>query len=173
MSTITRTPRRPAKNKVIDRGEAVNNPLTTHWRPQQTIQTKVIAICINRRRLLAAEVYNDAGEIKGVRPLGGHVEFGETREQALVREFREELGTEIVTAGRWRTFENLFTHEGEIGHEYIHAISVALVEQSLYDQPLMVFSEDSGSEVRARWFNVKDLRSGVISLFPDGLAQTL
>ena len=98
MSTITRTPRRAAKNKVIDRGEAVNNPPTTHWRPQQNIQTKVIAICINRRRLLAAEVYNDAGEIKGVRPLGGHVEFGETREQALVREFREELGTEIVTA---------------------------------------------------------------------------
>ncbi len=173
MSSITPTSRRPSKKKASTAGVIDSTHQSTRWRPQQIIQTKVIAICINRRRLLAAEVYNDAGEIKGVRPIGGHVEFGETREQALVREFREELGTEIVTAGRWRTFENLFTHEGEIGHEYIHAISVALVEQSLYDQPLMVFSEDSGSEVRARWFNVKDLRSGVIALFPDGLAQTL
>ena len=100
------------------------------WRPSQSIQSKVIGICINRRRLLAAEVYNDAGDIKGVRPLGGHIEFGETREQALQREFREELGTAVVTAGNWRTFENLYQHEGMLGHEYIHAISIGLVDKT-------------------------------------------
>ncbi len=161
-----------------DRGEKSGGALADdingfHWRPQQTIQTKVIGVCINRRRLLAAEVYDDAGEIKGVRPLGGHVEFGETREQALQREFQEELGCGIVTSGNWRTFENMYQHEGLLGHEYIHAISIGLVDKSLYEQPLMVFSEDSGSHVRARWFNVRDLRSGALALFPDGLAATL
>lgn len=147
--------------------------MTFKWRPAQHIQVKVIGICINRKQLLAAEIYNDAGEIKGVRPLGGHVEFGETRDQALSREFMEELGSEIVTAGEWRTYENIYRHEGKLGHEYIHAISIALVDRSLYSQPLIVFSEDSGDQVRARWYDIKDLRGGKFKLFPDGLVESL
>ena len=119
------------------------------------------------------EVYDDKGSVKGVRPLGGHIEFGETREAALAREFREELGTEIVTAGKWRLYENLYQHEGEIGHEYLFAISIALLDKSLYSQQIFVFSEDSGTENKARWYDVKDLRSGKIALFPDQLAETL
>jgi len=153
--SVTRKSAAGAAPRANSRETSDNN---CHWRPLQQIQTKVIGICINRRRLLAAEIYNDAGDVKGVRPLGGHVEFGETREQALHREFREELGTEIVTAGAWRSFENLFHHEGVLGHEYIHAISIALVDKSLYAEPLMVFSEDIGTEVKARWYNLKDLR---------------
>ena len=147
--------------------------MTNKWRPAQQIQSKVIGICINRKQLLAAEVYNDAGEIKGVRPLGGNIEFGETRQQALQREFMEELGTDIVTAGDWRTYENIYQHEGLPGHEYVHAISIALVDRSLYSQPLIVFSEDSGEQTRARWYDLKDLRNGKLQLFPDGLADSL
>jgi hypothetical protein len=48
------------------------------WRPSQNI--RVIAIGLNWRgdRLLAVEVLNDEAKLKGVRPLGGGVEFGET-----------------------------------------------------------------------------------------------
>jgi len=133
----------------------------------------VIGLCVNRKQLLAAEILDDRGDVKGVRPLGGHIEFGETREQALEREFQEELGTEIVMAGGWQTFENIFQHEGALGHEFIHAISIALVDRSLYSQSLIVFSEDSGDQCRARWFDVRDLRDGKIPLFPTGLAETL
>lgn len=147
--------------------------MITKWRPSKQIQSKVIGICINRKQLLAAEIHDDGGNIKGVRPLGGNVEFGETREHALQREFMEELGTEIVSAGEWRTFENIYQHEGVVGHEYVHAISIALVDRSLYTQSLIVFSEDTGEQTRARWYDVRDLRSGKIALFPDGLVDTL
>ena len=46
-------------------------------------------------RLLAVEVLDDAGRVKGVRPLGGTVEFGEKAELAVVREFQEELGITV------------------------------------------------------------------------------
>lgn len=143
------------------------------WRPQQSILVKVIGLVQHRGTLLAAEVLNDAGEVKGVRPIGGHVEFGETKEAALHREFLEELNTEIDITSSWRMFENLYTHEGLIGHEIILCASVGLVNTALYDEDRLVFSEDSGDEVTARWFSVKDCKRGDVKLFPDGLIDIL
>ena len=143
------------------------------WRPTKVIQTKVVGICINKGNLLAAEVYDDKGKVKGIRPLGGHIEFGETRETALKREFLEELGVQITTAGTWRCFENRYQHEGELGHEYIFAIGVSLADKMLYQRELITFSEDSGYECTARWFPVSELKSGSIALYPDGLLDKL
>jgi len=134
---------------------------------------KVIGLAMHKGRILAAEVYNDDGDVKGARPLGGHVEFGETREQALRREFREELNTEIDITSSWRMFENLYTHHDEIGHEYLLSASVGLHDVSLYDQERIIFSEDSGAESVARWYSVKECKRGAIALFPDGLVDIL
>jgi len=145
----------------------------TVWRPANTILVKVIGLALYQGRLLAAEVYNDAGDVIGVRPLGGHIEFGESREVALRREFQEELGTDIDIGGSWNMFENLYEHEGELGHEYILCTSVGLLDESLYTKDRMVFSEDSGEECIARWFSVKDCKRGDIALFPGGLVDIL
>jgi len=128
---------------------------------------------MHKGRLLAAEVYDDQGNVIGVRPLGGQIEFGETREVALRREFMEELGVEIEITGNWRMFENLYEHEGLIGHEYIISASIGLLDASLYNQERMVFSEDSGTESVARWFSLKECKRGEIALFPTGLVDTL
>ena len=145
----------------------------TVWRPEQSILVKVIGIVMRKGRFLAAEIYNDDGEVKGVRPLGGHVEFGETRDAALRREFLEELGTEIELSGSWRMYENLYEHEGSMGHEIILCTSVALLDEHLYSQDRIVFSEDSGAESIARWFSVKECKRGELALFPDGLVDIL
>ena len=145
----------------------------TVWRPTQNIIVKVLGLAMNRGNLLAMEVYNDAGELKGIRPLGGHIEFGETREIALKREFQEELGTDIDITGSWRMFENLYEHEGAVGHEYLLCVGVGLHDTSLYTQERMVFSEDSGVESVARWFSIKEIKMGVFDLFPDNLIDIL
>lgn len=145
----------------------------TKWRPNQHVQTKVIGICINKARLLAMEIYDDKGDVKGVRPLGGVIEFGENREDALRREYHEELNTDISLSGSWRVFENLYVHEGMRGHEYIFAIGISLLDESIYHRDLIVFSEDSGSSCKARWFPLDHLKSGATRLFPDGLERLL
>lgn len=145
----------------------------TKWRPVQSVQAKVIGICVNKGALLAMEVYADDGSIKGVRPLGGLIEFGESREQAIKREFMEELETNISLSGRWRTFENLYEHAGMRGHELIFAIGISLENKSLYREDVIVFSEDSGTTSTARWFPIDDLKSGKVSLFPTGLLEAI
>ncbi|MBX2823158.1 MAG: NUDIX domain-containing protein [Gammaproteobacteria bacterium] len=139
------------------------------WRPEPQILVKVIGLCRHRKRLLAMEVLTDSGALKGVRPLGGRVEFGESREDALKREFREELGAEIVTSGSWKFFENIYQHEGSLGHEYLFAMNITLLDTALYSREVIVFSEDSGSDSHARWFDIKALKTGEVELFPPPL----
>lgn len=143
------------------------------WRPQTGVQAKVLGICMNKGKLLAMDVFNDKGKVKGVRPLGGTIEPGETREAALTREFAEELDTEIVITGSWRVFENIYDHEGVLGHEYCFATGVSLVDKSLYTKSVIAFSEDSGAECTATWVDIKSLKAGELELFPDGLLAAL
>jgi len=143
------------------------------WRPTQQVQVKVIGLCVNNGALLAMEVLADDGSVKGIRPLGGLVEFGETRKAAIKREFQEELDTEIVCSGQWRFFENIYVHEGQLGHEIIFAITIKPLDETLYSREVIAFSEDSGSDCTARWFSIEDLKNGSHALYPDGLLDTL
>ena len=62
----------------------------TPWRPSSTIRVKALGLHWRDGRLLASEVNRDDGTLKGVRPLGGTVEFGETWQDALIREYQED-----------------------------------------------------------------------------------
>ncbi len=48
---------------------------------------------------------------------GGHVEFGESAEDALAREFLEECGEPVAVGSLITTFENRFIQRGKPRHE--------------------------------------------------------
>lgn len=139
------------------------------WRPQQRVRILVIGLVWRGPHLLAVEVTTDSGEVKGFRPLGGGVEFGERREQALAREFHEELGCAIQIVGPWKTFENIFHHEGQLGHEIVFAVDTQLEDPSIYEREEIDFNEDDGAPLRARWVDPLACPNG-LPLYPDGLA---
>ena len=59
---------------------------------------RVAGICIRNNKVLLQKPTNDTAFAFP----GGHVAFGETNEQTLVREFREEIGTDISVGDlRW------------------------------------------------------------------------
>ncbi len=144
----------------------------TTWRPPQTIRVKVIGLAWRGDELLAVEVFDDGGRIKGVRPLGGSIGFGESREGALEREFREELGCGVTITGPWTAFENIYRHEGALGHEILFAADIRLDDAALYARDAIRFSEDDGTACLARWVRPNALPTGV-ALYPDGLAEAL
>lgn len=145
----------------------------TIWRPKQNIRVIAVGLNWRGRSLLAAEVLDDSGRIIGVRPLGGGIEFGETWQQALAREFREELGVEISMSDKPLVMENIFTHEGIAGHEIVYISDIAFVGGDYNGQDTIIFSEDNGVKCTARWFDLDELDTGEIELFPSGLAVFL
>ena len=146
----------------------------TRWRPSDRIRFKAIGLHWREGRLLAVEVLDDAGRLKGVRPLGGSVEFGETARDALVRELREELGVEARPVGPPIFMENLYVHEGAQGHEVMAIFDVTFPPDAFAGETRLEFHEDDGAPQTARWFALDELdRPGGPRLYPDGLGRRL
>ncbi|WP_420342501.1 NUDIX hydrolase [Paenirhodobacter sp.] len=148
--------------------------MTTVWRPRGHIRVIALGLHWRAGRLLAAEVRDDAGRLKGVRPLGGGVDFGETAAAALQREFMEELGVEIAIAGAPVVIENIYRHEGAAGHEIAFLYPVSLPEGAFAAQERIQFREDDGTPGCAGWYDPAelDLPEGP-ALFPAGLKHLL
>lgn len=142
------------------------------WRPPQEIRVKVVAIARRGDAFLFVEVRQDDGRIKGLRPHGGSVEFGETREIALIRELKEELGVGARIIDDWIAFENIFSHEGACGHEIIFAAPVAFDAAPGGGAERFAFAETDGAGW-ARWMRLDDAEREGMAIFPDGLARHL
>lgn len=145
----------------------------TRWRPVASIKVKVLGVATRRDEFLVSNVQRDDGRITGVRPLGGSVEFGETRVSALHRELMEELGTAIMITSPWSVLDNIFEHEGVTGHELISVARIQLMNSDYYEQDTFSFREHDGSACQARWMTLEAIHAEGIALYPDGLEAVL
>ncbi|WP_164233220.1 NUDIX domain-containing protein [Microbacterium hydrocarbonoxydans] len=105
------------------------------------------------------------------RAIGGGIEFGERAADALRREFLEELGVIVDDCALLGVLENIFTYEGELGHEIAHVYAVTSAEIDAIPLDAELYVLDEGSPVR--WVSVDIIRSGSRPLFPEGAAEAL
>lgn len=143
------------------------------WRPSKTIKVKALGLVWRGDALLASEIPDDKGNVKGIRPLGGTVEFGENWQDALKREILEELGAEVTLSGPPIVLENIYSHHGVTGHEIIFLSNISFVDEALYARNEILFSEDDGMIWKARWFKIDKLVKSGPELFPSGLLEKL
>jgi ADP-ribose pyrophosphatase YjhB (NUDIX family) len=135
---------------------------------------RVKAIAIVRRGetvLLSFAIDPDTGRRYG-RFLGGGVEPGERAEDALRREWREELGLELAGVEARGVVENIFEHGGRIHHEVIFVFRAALAERSLYDRSTFAVNE-AVCDGPAEWVAVDALRRCEIAVYPPELLDLL
>lgn len=117
-----------------------------------------------------ARGFDDAKQEHFLRPLGGAVEFGETAEDALRREIREELGAEITRPVQLGVLENVFTYRGRPGHEIVFVFDARFVDRRLYARPSLPLAEDVWDGA-ARWIDLADPPPA--RLYPEGLLALL
>ncbi len=139
---------------------------------QGRIRTQALALIRRDDRILVERGRDDVKDETFLRLLGGTVEFGERGAEALRRELLEELGAEADVGQLVATFENLFTFEGEPGHEICLVYDCTLRDERLYaldkwDAEEMTPEGPLTHEVE--WRTLESLRSGGEPLYPEEL----
>ncbi|TCN50411.1 NUDIX domain-containing protein [Rhodococcus sp. SMB37] len=102
------------------------------------------------------------------RAIGGGIEFGETAEVALRREFTEELGVTLGAVELLDVVENIFEYEGNPGHEIAHVFAVESAEIDAIPLGARLKVLDEGSPIR--WVSI---REATCPFYPAGVSNIL
>ncbi len=136
-------------------------------------QIRSIAICLfsHLGKILVCEFPDSVKGDHAARPLGGGIEFGESSEQTIIREIREELSQEIEDIKLLGVLESFFEFEGKRGHENVFVYDAKFKDRSIYDRGLLKVVEGD-LDLTACWRSKEELASNV-RLVPDGLSALI
>ena len=137
------------------------------------IRPKAVCVCWRGDSILVAPDHDAVKDETFFGPPGGGIEFGERANDAVRREFREELDVELVELQLRGVLENLFTHNAEPGHEIVFVFEGRLADPALYDQDELIGREGTQPFV-ARWIPLEEFAvAGAPPLYPHGLLELL
>jgi ADP-ribose pyrophosphatase YjhB (NUDIX family) len=146
-------------------------------------KVRPIAICviIEGENILVQEGFDHVKQEVFYRPLGGKVKFGEPGSVTVARELFEEINAEIDDIRCLGTLENIFTYNGDDGHEIVLIYSGRMKNLSLFTNQTILGHESDGEPIKAVWLPLSTfLENHQIShdilkppLYPDGLIKII
>ena len=143
----------------------------THRVSEPYIRVTTIGLVRNGDKVLVSEAVDVIRNIKFYRFPGGGVEFWETSEQALAREFSEELDAEILSLKYIDKIENIFEFEGEKKHEIILLYEVELSEEFYKKKEILI--NENGALGKVLWIDKSQFLSESKILYPTGIHRYL
>jgi 8-oxo-dGTP pyrophosphatase MutT (NUDIX family) len=134
-----------------------------------TIRNIAVGLPIRAGRILVLDGFDPVKSERFHRAIGGGIEFGETAEEAVRREFREELDVRLDSVDLLGVIENIFEYEGLPGHEIAHVFAVESSQLDAIPLDARLSVLDEGSPVG--WVSLDALDrpvypEGVLDLFP-------
>jgi len=136
---------------------------------QTQIRVKALAWIEEKGMLFVVKMHDAVKGDDYYRPVGGSVEFGERSHKAVVREVKEELSTEIALLAPPFVVENLFTCNGEPGHEIDFLFPARFTDVGFYEHKVYRLVEMNGDEAVALWIPISECVSGALRLVPEEL----
>ncbi|MFB6650097.1 NUDIX hydrolase, partial [Bacillus toyonensis] len=131
-------------------------------------RAKAFGIAIYHDRLLVQEYHT--GDETYYRPLGGSIALGEKSAHTVIREFQEELHTEVEITNYLGCLENIFHLDGEIGHEIIQLYSLHLLDMSLYEMEILNIQDEQTASY-AKWIPMTAFIQKEKALYPNGILK--
>jgi ADP-ribose pyrophosphatase YjhB (NUDIX family) len=142
--------------------------------PASRVRVLAIGVVIQHDHVLLAPVVDKHLGEHAYRALGGGVDFGERAADAVVREFREEMGCAVEVADLIGVSENLFTFEGRPGHEVVFQFHLRFSEGSgPANLDPIACREDNGEAFDATWVPLAEVVGGMHTVYPEGFPARL
>ncbi|MDX2263546.1 MAG: NUDIX domain-containing protein [Hyphomicrobiales bacterium] len=131
----------------------------------RAIRVKSVGLFIHNGRVLTHDAVDRVKDQPFQLLMGGGVDFGEVSDAALRRELREEIGAEIANLQLLTVIENIYTFEGEAGHEIVFVYLASLADRAFYERERIPFIEPGRTEV-AEWISLRRIASGDVIVYP-------
>lgn len=131
-------------------------------------EIRVLALGLIRdgNRIFVSQGYDPVKQQTFYRAMGGGVDFGETSLEALKREFQEEIQADLTNIRYLGCLENIFTFNGQSGHEIIQLFESDFVDPKFYQLDKLDFSEGERQKT-ALWVDINRFKSGELRLVPE------
>jgi len=128
------------------------------------IVIKALCLIENDGKLLLCKGYDSVKKETFFMIIGGTVNFGEKTEEALRREMREEVNSEIENLKFLTVVENIFTYEGKNEHEICFIYKGDLSNKEVYKKEYIKINEEG---LPAEWVPISDILAGEIRFYPE------
>ena len=135
---------------------------------------RAVALCLleHHGRLLFQEFWHEHDNYHFYRPPGGGIEHGEHAGDAVRREMREELNTEISDPELIDVLENIFEYGGETKHEIVFLFRAQVLDERITGVPELQLM-DNAYNFRAVWKPLEALIQQEVVLYPVALREQL
>ena len=137
---------------------------------EERIRPIAICVCRDGERILVAE-YCENGRLY-YRPLGGAIEFGERGEEAVRREFREEIASDLTDVRYLGMLENIYSIEGQRAHQIVLVYDGRLADVRLYEKEV-IQGDELGDPFKAVWKRLDEFGPGDPPVYPNGLLMLI
>ena len=137
------------------------------------IKAKALCIFRHQDQVLLSYGYDPSKDETYLRPIGGGIEFGETSVQAIEREVLEEINQQITKPKLLAVLENLFTFDGQQGHEIVFVYDAEFVDSVLDTEIEIHGCETSGLSYIAQWLSREQIELNQYPVYPTGIEQWL
>ena len=133
------------------------------------IRPIALGLAIRDGKVLVSEGYDKVKNQTFYRCLGGGIEFLEKSDEALKREFKEEIDADISVKDFLGLTENIFTYEGKNAHEIIFTYTVDIKDSDYKEEYTIIDSTNH----KAKWIDINTFKSHKAILYPTEVIKYL